>query len=91
MKRQIFLKTDGRWLNYVANNRLNANAADDFDIVIGPVANDRTLPVISAYIAGIFTEEDAIKRLLPQRLNDQYAFKTEHALRTLKYKEVVVI
>lgn len=34
------------WLKFVANNRNIESFADDSDIVIGPVANDRTMPVI---------------------------------------------
>ena len=35
-----------------------------------------------------FTEEIAIQLLLPQKLKDQYAFKTEKALAILGFKEV---
>lgn len=78
------------WLKYAANNRNNDNATDDYDIVIGPVANDKTAPVITAYFAGIYDEEETIKRLLPQKLKDQYAFKTTTALDCLKLLEVIV-
>lgn len=43
------LKFEGasvEWLKFVANNRNVENFADDSDIVTGPVANDRTMPVI---------------------------------------------
>ena len=91
LKLLTFSKPDAAWLRYAANNRININATDDYDIVIGPVANDRTSPVLAAYFSGIYTEEEAIRRLLPQRLKDQYAFKTEQALGTLTFKEVIVL
>ncbi len=47
------------------------------------------MPVLSLYFAGFYTEEEALKRLLPQKLKDQYAFKTKWALETLKYSEVI--
>lgn len=62
-----------------------------YDLVIGPVANDSTLPVINDYIDGIYTKEEAVKRLLPQNLTDQYAFLTEHALKYLKFEGSQVI
>lgn len=86
----VFRKPDKEWLRYTANNRNNENAADNYDIVIGPVANDRTAPVIAAYFAGIYDEAETIKRLLPQKLKDQYAFKTEAALAYLTLSEVIV-
>lgn len=77
------------WLRFVANNRNVIDFFDDSDVVIGPVANDRTMPVIKLYFAGIYDESETIKRLLPQKLKDQYAFKTEIALKTLKFCEVI--
>ena len=84
-----FEKPDKNWLRYAANNRNNENAEDNYDIVIGPVANDRTAPVIAAYFAGIYDEDETIKRLLPQKLRDQYAFKTNAALEYLIFCEVI--
>ena len=77
------------WLKFVANNRNVENFTNDSDIVIGPVANDRTMPVIKLYFSGIYDEDETIKRLLPQKLKDQYAFKTEKALKALILDEVV--
>ncbi len=85
----IFDKADEDWLKYAANNRRKENAADNYDIVAGPVANDRTAPVIAAYFSGIYDEAETIKRLLPQRLKDQYAFKTVNALNYLNLCEVI--
>ena len=80
-----------QWLRFVSSNRKGTSEPDTYDIVIGPVANDRTMPVISLYFAGIYDEGEAVKRLLPQKLKDQYAFKTEEALNVLSYKEVISI
>ncbi len=63
--------------------------SDSYDLVIGPVANDKTMPVISLYFAGLYNEEEAIKRLLPQKLYNQFAFKTESALKALSFVEVI--
>ena len=84
-----FSEAGYEWLKYVSANRKNIEMKDDSDIVVGAVANDRTMPVISLYFAGIYDEEEAIKRLLPQKLRDQYAFKTEKALNILTLKEVI--
>lgn len=45
LKVLIFNAANIEWLKYAANNRNNENAVDDYDIVAGPVANDRTAPV----------------------------------------------
>ena len=58
------------------------------DVVWGPVANDNTMPVLNLYFKGAYTEDEALRRLLPQRLRDQFAFKTDRALSCLTFKGV---
>ena len=85
------LEFDGasaEWLRFVGMNRRNEGGEEDYDLVIGPVANDNTMPTLRLFFAGIYSEEEAIGRLLPQKLRDQYAFKTQKALSALKYCEV---
>ncbi len=84
-----FEGASAEWLKFVSNNRNIKDFTDDSDIVIGPVANDRTMPVIKLYFSGIYDEGETIKRLLPQKLKDQYAFKSEEALKTLILSEVI--
>ena len=84
-----FEAANREWLEYVTANRKNLTLKnDDYDIVIGPVANDRTMPVISLYFSGIYDIEETIRRLLPQKLHDQYVFRTEKSLKALKFLEV---
>lgn len=83
-----FTKPNIEWLDYVSNNRKNKGMEDDWDLVIGPVANDQTFPTILLYLDGYIDAESAIRQLLPQKLKDQYTFKTERALSLLKFIEV---
>ena len=84
-----FTQAQKEWLEYVTMNRKNQTISnDDYDIVIGPVANDKTIPVISLYFSGIYDIEETIKRLMPQKLCDQYTFRTEKAIKKLKFVEV---
>ncbi len=75
------------WLRYVSKNRNQCMDDSNADVVIGPVANDNTMPVLNLYFKGAYTEEEALRRLLPQRLRDQFAFKTERSLGCLKFVE----
>jgi hypothetical protein len=56
-------------------------------MVVGPVANDQAIRTVNNYLKGYFPEEVAIKLLLPQKLKDQYLFRTEKALDLLVFKE----
>lgn len=75
------------WLHFVSENRTNTYQGMEYDFVKGPIANDNTMPVLNMYISGFIDEDFAIKRLLPQKLKDQYVFKTEKALLFLKFRE----
>lgn len=59
----------------------------EWDIIVGPVANDQTASVIDLFLDGMYDEQEAIRRLLPQKLKDQYAFKTARAIHLLRCKE----
>lgn len=61
----------------------------EWDIICGPVANDQTMPVLDLYLNGMYDKTEAIKRLLPQKLKDQYVFKSEKALGLLVCNEVI--
>ena len=78
---------DAAWLRYVARNRTGMLFDADYDIVTGPVANDNTMPVLNLYLKGAYSEEEALRRLLPQRLKDQFAMKTGAALSCLAFLE----
>lgn len=65
-----------------------------YDVVIGKIADDTTNATLAAYIAGVFgnigdkeADEFCIKQLLPERLKDQYCFKTEKSLECLRFIE----
>ena len=62
-----------------------------YDIVIGPVANDRTMSVINDYMNDQIDRETALILLKPQSLSDQYRFGTQKALRHLSCEEVMLL
>lgn len=64
-----------------------SNVPQEWDIIVGPVANDQTASVIDLFLDGMYDEQEAIRRLLPQKLKDQYAFKTARAIHLLRCKK----
>ncbi len=75
------------WLQYIATHRTGKGTNDNYDVVFGPVANDQAIRTVNNYLKGYFPEDVAIQLLLPQKLKDQYAFRTEKALAILNFKE----
>lgn len=83
-----FKKASQEWLDFVAENRKGTYNGKLYDIVIGPVANDRTIFAITGYMNNELDAETTLLMLKPQVLEDQYVFLTKKALNTLKTKEV---
>lgn len=84
-----FKKPDREWLDYVASNRKGLYTGPQFDIVSGPVANDRTILIVNDYLSGAYPAETAVLLLETSKLTDQYAFLTYAAVQTLRFKEAM--
>ncbi|MBO5239662.1 MAG: DUF3990 domain-containing protein [Lachnospiraceae bacterium] len=82
-----FESANKEWLRYIAANRTGKPTEGSHDVVIGPVANDQAIRTVNNYLKGYFPEDVAIQLLLPQKLKDQYAFRTEKSLDILKFVE----
>ncbi|MBU5479681.1 DUF3990 domain-containing protein [Blautia sp. MSJ-19] len=61
-------------------------------IATGKIADDATNATLTAYLAGAFgtagdeeADDFCIRQLLPNKLKDQYCFKTEAAIDCLKF------
>ncbi|MCM1259173.1 MAG: DUF3990 domain-containing protein [Roseburia sp.] len=60
-----------------------------YDVISGPVANDRTILTINDYISSAISAKTALILLEPANLTDQYAFLTHEGIQTLKIKEAI--
>lgn len=85
-----FEMADETWLDFICDNR-SGKSTGDYDIVIGPVADDRVYRVVVEYENGDLDKETALKNLKTESLCDQILFHTEKALKYLKYIDTEVI
>ena len=72
------------WLLMVQKNRTLGGIQHNFDIVQGPVANDKTTRTIGFYISGIIDAKTTIERLRINKLTNQVSIHTPAALSNLK-------
>lgn len=74
------------WLLFVDANRDRKNTKDihDYDIVIGPIADDGVVLQLTNYREGIYSPEQMAQMLQDRFLDQQYFFGTERALAYLK-------
>lgn len=73
------------WLEFIKLNRSKGGLQHDYDVVIGPVADDNTMETVQLYIASILTAKEAVERLRYNQVNNQVSFHTEKALKYLKF------
>lgn len=89
---------DTEWLHCIVAHRRKHTFPEivedmkKYDIITGKIANDNTNATIAAYMAFAYGEigsksadEMCISLLLPERLQDQFCFRTEKALESIKF------
>lgn len=93
-----FKTANREWLRCIAAHRMLHGASSviekyaPLDVIIGKIANDRTNTTITAYMSGVFGPtgsagaiDTCIGLLLPERLKEQFCFRTARALRCLEF------
>lgn len=79
-----FLFPDEDWLDFVSEHRNGTYDGDDYDIIIGAVANDDVYRTLQVYASGLLTKEQALEALKIKKF-DQYVFVSKQALSILKF------
>ena len=86
-----FDNADNEWLDFVYANRTAKYKGEQYEVVIGPVANDTIYRVFRLYENGDIDRETVIKRLKVTKLYNQIAFRTEKSIAELKFLKSEVI
>lgn len=76
------------WVDFVYANRNQRDFQHDYDLVYGPVANDRVYAAFALYEQGLLNKQELILELKTFTLIDQMVFHTEAGLEFLKLIEV---
>ena len=81
---------------FVLNNRYpktdDARTDEDnnldcqYDIVVGPVANDDLSMIFRLFERGIVSKETLVREMKYRKLTNQYSFHTERAVALLHYE-----
>lgn len=86
-------KATVEWFVFVDANRDRNNKLPlhDYDLVVGPIADDGVVVQITNYRENILTAEQAAVALQDKFLDQQYFFGSEKALRYLKKTKVQIL
>lgn len=81
-----FSEPNEEWLDFVFTNR-KTDKPHNYDIIIGPVANDTLYATLSLYEANLLTKKETISRLKVHKLYDQISFHNSKVLKELSFFE----
>lgn len=80
-----FEKVCIEWADFIYKNRtVSAKFSHDYDIVIGPIADDGVAYLLNLYEDGLRTLEELAKELEYKDLNSQFCFLTKKAVSLLR-------
>lgn len=82
-----FYAPDEEWLDFVSAHRNGTYDGEQYDLIIGAVANDDVYRTLQVYSTGLLTKVQALEILKVKRLFNQYVFATVEALELLKFIE----
>lgn len=89
LKVKRFDSYDEEWLDFISKCRTLKNI-DNYDIVIGGIANDKVFNTIDLYFDGLISRSEALSRLKYEKPNHQLCVKHQDVIdRYLEFKESI--
>lgn len=85
LKIREFHGVDEAWLNFVVDSRKGIK--HDYDLVFGPVANDKVFTTVNLYESGVLDAPAAIAQLKAYKTYDQLSFHSARVIGALKFVE----
>ena len=84
-----FTGADEPWLYFVADCRKSRKHS--FDLVQGPVANDKVFTTVNLFESGVLDAQAAILQLRAYKTYDQLSFHTRKVIGALKFLETIEV
>ena len=86
------LQRDRTWFSYIFNNRRHRkDRYGEYDIIVGPIANDTIYDTFGIITSGVLTDEEALSLLLLGPAYEQIVLKTDRCLDHLKWIKTEIL
>ena len=85
LKIREFHGVDKAWLDFVVDSRKGVK--HDYDLVFGPVANDKVFTTVNLYESGVLDAPAAIAQLKAYKTYDQLSFHSKRVINALRFVE----
>ena len=83
-----FHKENEQWFDFVCACRKGEEINQEYDIIIGSVANDDVFKTVDMYFRGLWDKEKVLKELRYYKMNDQICIVNQKTLdEVLEFKE----
>lgn len=80
-----FVEPGEEWLDSVSDNFWLLYKGEDYDLILGPMANDDVYRTFALYTAGVLTKEQALEQFKIKKLYDQLVLTSVKALSYLRF------
>ena len=87
----MFDQVSEEWIDFVSVNRNGVTTDYNFDLVIGPVADDDVYRSFQLYMTGLLSVEQTIEALRIKKLFNQYVFKSDKSLTYLHFVKAIEV
>ena len=86
------LSRNREWFDYISANRhLKTDVFADYDIIIGPIANDTIYDVLGVTTSGFLDPEESLRLLMIGPEYTQVSMKTKKAASKLEWKSAKIL
>ena len=75
-----FEKENEKWLDFVCGCRKGQSLNEEYDIVVGNVADDDVFKTVDMYFRGLWDKEKVLKELRYYKMNNQICIVTQEIL-----------
>lgn len=76
---KLFEQHNEQWLDFIISCRTGKNT-EDYDVVIGGIADDRIYDTIELYFENLIDKKEAIKRLMYYKPNNQICIRNQEII-----------
>ena len=77
---------DGEWFRYVFSNRRSMpDKLSEYDVIVGPIANDTIFNTMGIMTSGYLTDDEAVQLLTIGPLYSQVVIKSDKAREALRF------
>ena len=85
LKVKVFECVNREWAEFILLNRKShGRRLHDFDIVVGPIADDGVVYQLNLYMQHLITLDTLVGELTYKKMNNQFFFGTEKAISLLR-------